>query len=114
MPTQRCSRLTVGLRHPGAVVGTEDLGARRRCGGECAFDAFFRAFGRLSSIQFAQFVLMNGIHRGGPFHALAALFGLLDFDGYKYWRTREFQASDEAPVPLWRGHGMHVRFTGLE
>lgn len=25
-----------------------------------------------------------------------------------------FVASDEAPVPLWRGHGMHVRFTGLE
>jgi hypothetical protein len=23
-------------------------------------------------------------------------------------------ASDEAPVPLWRGHAMHVRFTGLE
>jgi hypothetical protein len=25
-----------------------------------------------------------------------------------------FQSSDEATVPLWRGHGMHVRFTGLE
>ena len=25
-----------------------------------------------------------------------------------------FQSSDEAAVPLWRGHGMHVRFTGLE
>ena len=25
-----------------------------------------------------------------------------------------FQSSDEAPVPLWRGHGMHVRFSGLE
>jgi hypothetical protein len=22
--------------------------------------------------------------------------------------------SSEVPVPLWRGHGMHVRFTGLE
>jgi len=54
-------------------------------------DAFSRAFGMLSSIQFAQFVLMNGMHRGGPFHALATLFGLIDFDGYKYWRTREFQ-----------------------
>jgi hypothetical protein len=55
------------------------------------FDAFFRAFERLTSIQFAQFVLMNGMHQGGPFHALATLFGLIDFDGYKYWRTREFQ-----------------------
>ena len=25
-----------------------------------------------------------------------------------------FESGDEAPVPLWRGHGMHVRFTGLE
>jgi hypothetical protein len=25
-----------------------------------------------------------------------------------------FESGDEAPVQLWRGHGMHVRFTGLE
>ncbi len=25
-----------------------------------------------------------------------------------------FDSSAEEPVPLWRGHGMHVRFTGLE
>jgi hypothetical protein len=25
-----------------------------------------------------------------------------------------FASDDEDPVPLWRGHGMHVRFTGLE
>lgn len=25
-----------------------------------------------------------------------------------------FTSSDEAPVPLWRGYGMYVRFTGLE
>jgi len=25
-----------------------------------------------------------------------------------------FESEDEQPVPLWRGHGMHVRFTGLE
>lgn len=25
-----------------------------------------------------------------------------------------FESSREAPVPLWRGHGMNVRFTGLE
>ncbi len=58
---------------------------------EVLFAAFFSAFERLTSIQFAQFVLMNGMHQGGPFHALATLFGLLDFEGYKYWRTREFQ-----------------------
>lgn len=25
-----------------------------------------------------------------------------------------FAAEDEAPVPLWRGHGVHVRYVGLE
>ncbi len=25
-----------------------------------------------------------------------------------------FQSENEDPVPLWRGHGMHARFTGLE
>lgn len=52
---------------------------------------FVQAFDRLSLIQFAQFCLMNGMHRGGPFHALAVLYGLIDFDGYKYWRTSAFQ-----------------------
>ena len=25
-----------------------------------------------------------------------------------------FQSDQELPVALWRGHGMHIRFTGLE
>ena len=28
--------------------------------------------------------------------------------------SQPFASSEEAPVPLWRGHGMHVRFDGLE
>jgi hypothetical protein len=28
--------------------------------------------------------------------------------------NQPFKSSDEAPMPLWRGHGMHVRFDGLE
>lgn len=28
--------------------------------------------------------------------------------------NQPFASSEEAPVPLWRGHGMHVRFDGLE
>jgi len=28
--------------------------------------------------------------------------------------NQPFEFGDEVPVPLWRGHGMHVRFTGLE
>lgn len=29
-------------------------------------------------------------------------------------RDQPFAASEEPAAPLWRGHGMHVRFTGLE
>ncbi len=25
-----------------------------------------------------------------------------------------FESADETAVPLWRGHGMHIRFIGLE
>jgi hypothetical protein len=28
--------------------------------------------------------------------------------------NQPFQSSEEVPAPLWRGHGMHVRFDGLE
>ncbi len=28
--------------------------------------------------------------------------------------AQPFNSGDETPLPLWRGHGMHVRFTGLE
>ena len=28
--------------------------------------------------------------------------------------NQPFASSEEAPVPLWRGHGMHVRFDGLK
>ena len=76
------------------------------------FDAFFRAFERLSSIQFAQFVLMNGMHRGGPFHALATLFGLIDFNGYKYWRTREFQPNSPEEQEI-RTHSSFIELLGL-
>jgi hypothetical protein len=75
-------------------------------------DGFLRAFERLSSIQFAQFVLMNGMHRGGPFHALATLFGLIDFDGYKYWRTREFQSASPQEQEL-RTHSSFIELLGL-
>lgn len=76
------------------------------------FDGFFRAFERLTSIQFAQLVLMNGMHRGGPFHALATLFGLIDFDGYKYWRTREFQPDSPQEQEI-RTHSSFIQLLGL-
>jgi hypothetical protein len=55
---------------------------------EDTLDAVFRsAFNELTSKQFAQFVLMNGMHKGGPFHALATLLGAMSFERYNEWRT---------------------------
>jgi hypothetical protein len=92
-----------GVRIWGPGVDTEQ---------DALIGAFFGAFDRLSSIQFAQFVLMNGMHQGGPFHALATLFGLIDFDGYKYWRTREFQP-DSAEEQEIRTHSSFIELLGL-
>jgi hypothetical protein len=75
-------------------------------------DALSGAFERMSSIQFAQFVLMNGMHRGGPFHALATLFGLIDFDGYKHWRTRNFQPDSPEEQEI-RTQGSFIELLGL-
>lgn len=92
--------------------GTRIWGPEVEADEDVLFDAFSRAFGRLSSIQFAQFVLMNGMHRGGPFHALATLFGLIDFDGYKYWRTREFQPDSPEEQEI-RTHSSFIELLAL-
>ena len=75
-------------------------------------DAFSRAFERLSSIQFAQFILMNGMHQGGPFHPLATLFGLIDFAGYKDWRTREFQPDSQEEQSV-RSQSAFIEILGI-
>jgi hypothetical protein len=74
--------------------------------------AFLRAFERLSSIQFAQFILMNGMHAGGPFHPLATLLGLMSFEDYKTWRTRQFQpdSPDEQEI---RTHSSFIELLGI-
>ena len=52
------------------------------------------------------------MHQGGPFHALATLFGLIDFDGYKYWRTREFQPDSPQEQEI-RTHSSFIQLLGL-
>jgi hypothetical protein len=78
-----------------SLWGTRIWGPEVDAEQEVLNDAFSRAFERLSSIQFAQFVLMNGMHRGGPFHPLAALLGLSNFADYKHWRTRKLQPDSQ-------------------
>ncbi len=79
---------------------------------ELLFNSFLKAFSNLSSIQFTQFVLMNGMHQGGPFHALATLFGWLDFDSYNSWRTRGYQPDsvDEQEI---RTQSAFIRLLGI-
>lgn len=79
---------------------------------DVVFDRFLRTFERLSSIEFAQFVLMNSMHQGGPFHALATIFWLIDFDGYTYWRTREFQPDSPQEQEI-RTHTAFIQLLGL-
>jgi len=94
------------------LCGTRIWGPGVQAQEEVLGDAFVRAFERLTSIQFAQFVLMNGMHRGGPFHALAALFGIIDFDGYKTWRTREFQPDSPQEQEI-RTHSSFIQLLGV-
>lgn len=76
-------------------------------------EAFLCAFEKLSSIQFAQFVLMNGMHAGGPFHPLATLFGIMNFDEYKTWRTRDLQP-DSLEEQETRTQSSFIEMLGLQ
>ena len=61
----------------------------------------------------------NSAARPDNWHAIAARCARMSKKGHfasvaVVTVDQPFQSLDETPVPLWRGHGMHVRFTGLE
>ena len=61
----------------------------------------------------------NGAERPSNWQAIAASCAKMSTTGHfasvaVVSVDQPFESSEEAPVPLWRGHGMHVRFTGLE
>lgn len=57
---------------------------------------FISSLEGVGGFKFSQFVLLNGMQSGGPFHPIALLTGLMDWDEFNYWRTFPFQAdSDE-------------------
>jgi hypothetical protein len=61
-----------------------------------AVDLLAKGMSQLTSIQLAQFTLMNGMHQGGLFLPLAQVLGLNSYDKYIEWKTYEFQPdSDE-------------------
>lgn len=64
-----------------------------------AVDILEEGFRKLSSIQIAQFTLMNGMHQGGLFLPLAQVLGLNSWERYIEWSTDGFQPdSDEEQV----------------
>lgn len=61
----------------------------------------------------------SGLSRPSNWHEIAAVCAKLSKTGHFAPVAiasveQPFQSKDEAPVPLWRGHAMHVGFTGLE
>ena len=61
-----------------------------------AVDLLAKGMSQLTSIQLAQFTLMNGMHQGGLFLPLAQVLGLNSYGNYIEWKTYEFQPdSDE-------------------
>lgn len=61
----------------------------------------------------------NGADRPWNWQSIAAgcakMSAIGHFASVAFVSARQpFASAEEAPVPLWRGHGMHVRFTGLE
>lgn len=56
-----------------------------------AIEITYEAIKKLSSIQWAQFTLMNGMHEGGLFLPLAQVLGLNSWERYIYWNTEGFQ-----------------------
>ena len=56
-----------------------------------AVEILAEGFGKLSTIQKAQFVLINGMHQGGLFLSLAQVLGLNPWESYIEWSTDGFQ-----------------------
>jgi len=92
-----------GSRRWGPGIKTEE---------EFLLQGFQEAFTKLSSIQFTQFVLMNGMHQGGPFHALATLNKWIDFNAYNFWRARGYQP-DSAEEQEIRTQSTFIELLGL-
>lgn len=61
-----------------------------------AIASLAEAMSRLSSVQRAQFTLMNGMHGAGLFLPLAVVSGVASFEDYISWKTSHLQPdSDE-------------------
>jgi hypothetical protein len=65
-----------------------------------AVDLLAKGMSQLTSIQLAQFTLMNGMHQGGLFLPLAQVLGLNSYESYIEWKTSEFQPDSEEEQAL--------------
>ncbi len=60
-----------------------------------AVDILAKGMSQLTSIQLAQFNLMNGMHQGGLFLPLAQILGLNSYEKYVEWKTEGYQPDSE-------------------
>lgn len=75
-------------------------------------DRLQRSFSRLSSIQCAQFVLMNGMHGAEPLLSLAAVAGGLEFDDYRNWHAQHSPPESEE-VQRFRTDSAFIELLGV-
>ena len=76
-----------------------------------AIEITYEAIEKLSSIQWAQFTLMNGMHEGGLFLPLAQVLGLNSWEQYFQWKTEGFEpdSSEEQAI---RTEAMFIKMLG--
>jgi hypothetical protein len=60
-----------------------------------AVNLLAKGMSQLTSIQLAQFTLMNGMHQGGLFLPLAQVLGLNSYEKYVEWKTDDYQPDSE-------------------
>jgi hypothetical protein len=70
-------------------------GSKLKVDREEAVDILTKGMAQLTSIQLAQFTLMNGMHQGGLFLPLAQVLGLNSYEKYIQWKTDGFQPDSE-------------------
>ena len=76
-----------------------------------AIEITYEAIQKLSSIRWAQWQLMNGMHEGGLFLPLAQVLGLNSWEQYMRWKTEQFQpdSSEEQAI---RTEAMFIKMLG--
>jgi hypothetical protein len=74
-----------------AIVGEVLFSPAQSFDLEAVLNRFEGVFAGLTSVQAAQYCLLNGMQSGGPLHPLAYVLGIQDVATLNYWRTYPYQ-----------------------